>query len=327
MIFLQSQNAVFVTVIKHKTMKQTYIFLLVVIAFITSIWACGGKEKGDTALQDSIARADSMALKVGVLPTLDCLPLYIAAEEGIFDSIGVDVRLVNYDNSFDSDNAIMTGTIDGGVTDCVRAQWMKARGCAVKPVSVTNTYWQFITNSKARISKFSQMTDKMIAMTRFSATAMMADMAVDSSGIDDIFIFLIQINNPQTRLRMIQNNEMDAAVMAEPQATTARSAGHPVLMDSRDRRLQLGCIVFSEKILADERKQEQVERFLRAYDAAVEEINKHGVKAYSDIITSRMNTDDETVSQLPDIVFDKHTAPSDSIMSVVAAWLDKEKKK
>lgn len=311
---------------KHKSGR--IIITALPLLLFTIIYSCGGKEEAATTdVADSIARADSMALKVGVLPTLDCLPLYVAEKEGIFDSIGVDVRLKQYEGSLDSDNDLMQGTIDGGVTDCIRAAWMKKKGCDAKAVSLTNGYWQLITNGKARITKLSQMRDKMIAMTRFSATAMMASMAVDSSKIAEEYIFLIQINNPNTRLRMIQNNEMDAALLPEPQATTARQAKHPVLMDSREKDLQLGCIVFSEKAFADSTKKHQVELFLRAYDTAVEEINKHGIRAYRDIINSRMHRDDNAIDALKDTKFSLSAEPSDSIMDVAKAWIDEQRKK
>ena len=39
-----------------------------------------------------MAREDSAALKVAVLPTLDCLPLYLAEDHQLFDTV-VDIRL------------------------------------------------------------------------------------------------------------------------------------------------------------------------------------------------------------------------------------------
>lgn len=307
----------------RKNMRKpvTAILTLVLATFVIG---CGGGEKGTAPDNDSITRADSMALKVGVLPTLDCLPLYVAEEKGIFDSIGVDVRLKYFDNSFDSDMAIMEGTIEGGVTDCVRAAWMAVKSCAVTPVCATNAYWQLVTNKKARLSRLSEMTDKMIAMTRFSATAMLADMAVDSSKIDKDYVFLIQINNPNTRLMMIQNNEMDAAMMAEPHASAARADGHRVLMDSREKGLQLGAIVFSDATLSDERRRAQAEKFIRAYDIAVEEINKHGAKHFSDIIKQRMGVSDKVVAAIPDVKFDKASAPRTTDIDRAKEWIDRQ---
>ena len=94
----------------------------------------------------------------------------------------------------------------------------------------------------------------MIAMSRFSATAMLADMAVDSSKLKSEYVFRVQVNNPQIRLKMLINNEMDAALLPEPQATAARLAGNPVLMDAKNRDLRMGAIVFTDKAMNDSRR-------------------------------------------------------------------------
>ena len=41
---------------------------------------------------------------------------------------------------------------------------------------------------------------------------------------------------------MLLNNEMDAMLLTEPQATTARIYKNDVLMDSRDKDMRLGVI-------------------------------------------------------------------------------------
>lgn len=57
---------------------------------------------------------------------------------------------------------------------------MKAKGTGLDYVGATNAYWQLISNRKARIRNIKQLNDKMIAMARFSATALLADYATDS---------------------------------------------------------------------------------------------------------------------------------------------------
>lgn len=46
---------------------------------------------------------------------------------------------------------------------------------------------------------------------------------------------------------MLLNNEIDALVFTEPQATTARLYKNAVLADSRDLNTNLGVIAFTQK--------------------------------------------------------------------------------
>ena len=59
--------------------------------------ACGQtyeeKQRMTRAERQRLAREDSLALKMAVMPTLDGMPLYLAKTRGWFDSLNVDVRL------------------------------------------------------------------------------------------------------------------------------------------------------------------------------------------------------------------------------------------
>ena len=83
-------------------------------------------------------------------------------------------------------------------------------------------------------------------MARYSATDYLTDLAIDS-GKPKYDVYRVQINDVQIRLRMLLNNEMDAMLLPEPQATKARLEQHVLLMDSRDKNLQLGAIAFRQK--------------------------------------------------------------------------------
>ena len=51
-------------------------------------------------------REDSAALKIAVMPTLDCLPIYVAKERQMFDT-AVDIRLKRYRAQMDCDTALI----------------------------------------------------------------------------------------------------------------------------------------------------------------------------------------------------------------------------
>jgi len=101
-------------------------------------------------------RADSLALKVAVLPTLDCMPIYVAKERGFFDSLRVDVRLRCFNAQMDCDTALMRERVEGSVSDLIRTERMQRRGTALRYVAATNAYWQMISNRLARIKEVKQ---------------------------------------------------------------------------------------------------------------------------------------------------------------------------
>lgn len=293
-------------------MKKFSIMICLVSALLLGMASCGDSQqkrlrlsKQEKARLDSIDRA---SLKVGVMPTLDCLPVYLAYEDSIFLKQGVTVRLYRYNAQMDCDTAIARKRVEGTVTDLVRAARLQKQGTQLfYPVS-TNLYWQLITNRKARISELKQLSDKMIAMTRHSATDYLSTLVIDSVKTK-YDVYRVQINDLNIRLRMLLNNEMDAAWMPEPYATQARMAKHVALADSRDKNLQLGVIAFRSKLKAEPRRKNQIDRFVKAYDIAVDSINKNGVQHYAALLTKYYGIDAQTVSNLPKLKYSHAMEP------------------
>ena len=246
-------------------------------------------------------RKDSAALKVAVLPTLDCLPLYVAEYYQLFDTINGGVRLKRFMAQMDCDTAMERSRVEGTVTDLVRAIRMQQRGTKLRYVTVTNAYWQLITNRNARIHQLKQLDDKMVAMTRFSFTDMLTDRVVDSVKLKQERVFKVQINDVNVRMQMLQNNEMDALWMTEPQASMARLMKHPVIFDSRTTKIQPGVLAFREKEMRHPERSKQLQLFVKAYNQACDSINRNGFKRYRDIIVQECKVRKEWVDSLPDV--------------------------
>ena len=312
-------------VLLHPNMKKSMIMMIVGILLMA---ACGqsyeetkriARENRRTAL-----RKDSAALKVAVLPTLDCLPLFVAEHYKLFDDVKDGVRLKRFTAQMDCDTAMERGRVEGTVTDLVRAVRMQYRGMKLRYVTVTNAYWQLITNRNARIHQLKQLDDKMVAMTRFSFTDMMTDRVVDSVKLKEERVFKVQINDVHVRLQMLQNNEMDALWMTEPQATMARLMKHLVVYDSRTTKMQPGVLAFREKEMRHPERAKQLELFVKAYNQACDSINKNGFKYYRDLIMTNCNVRKEAVDSLPDVKRNPYIyaqGPRQQDVAQVEKWL------
>lgn len=267
-----------------------------------------------------LQREDSFALKVGVMPTLDCLPMFVAKEQALFDS-SMNIRLKRYRSQMACDEALRKGSVEGSVTDVVRALWLGKQGIDLDFTSSTNAYWQLVSNRRARIKQLRQMQDKMMAMTRHSATALLADYAVDSVKLGRDDVFRIQINDVNLRLKMLLNNEMDAAFLTEPQATAARLYKNPVLMDTRDVDWRFGLIVFRQEAMKDKRRKQQIKAFTKGYNAACDSINKHGFMHYASVIEKYCEVDGKTVRALPRLKFNHMGKPRQKDIDRASRWL------
>lgn len=293
-------------------MKKVTQLVLFLLAILFGAAGCGQSEKSGKRLSKAEkARLDSIdkaSFKVGVLPTLDCLPLFIAHDERLFDTLGVTVHLKCFTAQMDCDTALLRGRVEGSITDLVRAKRMEKSGLQLSYPIATDTYWQLITNRKARVSELKQLSDKMIAITRYSATDYLADLAIDSAK-PKFDVYRVQINDVRIRLKMLLNNEMDAVLLTEPQATKARLEKNPVLMDSREKDLNFGAFAFRNKALREPGRKKQMDLFLKAYDMAVDSINKNGCAYYSKLLIKYCGVEASTAKALPKMRFHHATSP------------------
>lgn len=268
--------------------------------FLLILCSCGSstREANERYRQEqAVLRAkDSLALKIAMPPTLDALPIYVASKHGIFDSLGVDVSIKEMKSQIDCDEAFRQGKIEMMVSDVMRCERLRSQGYPLTYISSTVAYWQMIGNRKNRIKEIKHLGDKMIAMTRYSATDYLATLAIDSVKPENP-VFRIQVNDVDVRLKMLLNNEMDAVMLPEPYATTARQSGHPVLFDSRNRDIQLGVIAF--RSTSDPRRKDQLSKFIIGYNTACDSINQKGIHHYGTILQEHCHTEANIVKSLP----------------------------
>lgn len=270
-------------------------------------------------------REDSAALKIAVMPTLDCLPVFVAKERQMFDTV-VDIRLKRFNAQMDVDTALIRNRVEGAITDLVRAEKMIKEGTPLRYEAATNAYWLMISQRQLRLTNFKHLDDKMLAMTRYSVTDMLGDMAVDSAKLAPERVFRIQVNDVNIRLKMLENSEMDAVLLTEPQASQALIKKNYVMLDTRKEDIQMGALVFRTKDMGDSKKrQHQMDVFMKGYKQACDSINHFGVAHYKQILKKYYGLNDQAIKALPDSLKFTYQAPRQKDIDRAKRWLEKKK--
>lgn len=278
-------------------LRNLFSLLLVVLVAVS----CGSKSGSDNVKTEKKPQNDS-CVRIAVLPTLDALPFFIANERGLFDKENLNVSLVPFNSHLDVDTALAGGSVDAAFTDLVRTERMKSHdGVELQYLTTTELNWSLVSNRTARINKLDQLGDKMVAMTRWSATDYLTD-KVFSAVKTKSQVYSVQINDLDVRLKMLLNNEMDAAWYPEPQATAAVSAGHKLLQGADKNKEKLGVLAVRKQkgkksIAGMENKLKTI------YSAACDSINKNGIKAYAVEIAKYCHVSEDVVAKIPNHVF------------------------
>lgn len=285
--------------------RINYLLILAVLTFVS----CGKSDKELQAERQAQKLAEreayQKAYKIAVMPTMDCLPAYLLKDSLLYDTAKVDIRLCRFNAQMDCDTAMIGGSVQAAFSDLVRTERLKHRNKVLMHyLTDTNLNWQLIADKDSKLKQLSDLSDKIVAMTRFSGTDLLTDMVVKKAK-PKYQVFRVQINDVLVRLAMLQNHEIDAYWFAEPQITKALSADNNSLFNSEDAGVHLGVVAIMDKV----RRQDEEAAFAEAYDKAVEQINKNGVKYYSALIQKYMKVDESVVRALPDIKYTKIGPP------------------
>ena len=70
--------------------------------------------------------SDSAVIHIAVLPTEDCRPFYVAQQRGLFDSLGVEVKLDTFMAAMDADTAFMNNKVQLLVSDSLKARYLNS---------------------------------------------------------------------------------------------------------------------------------------------------------------------------------------------------------
>lgn len=247
-------------------MKKAFLYLLLFLNAALIIVSCGKTSKKNTA------EIDTTSLKIGVMPTMDCLPFYVAEKNGMFDSLHADITIKTFDSAMNCDTALAGGSIDGAASDIIKAVLLRQQGDSIKVVMGTDMQLYLLTAKSARIRNLSSIKEKIVAITRNSATDFTADKMLESANLGSEELNKPQINSLNIRTQMLCQNQYDGALLPEPYAAICESKGCNRIADSKSLGLKLSALYIDERKIKGH--EDDIKKLITAYNDAVEFINK-----------------------------------------------------
>jgi len=294
----------------------TFVALILTSVFFATFVGCKKKVISTEA-------EDSTALRIAVLPTMDCLPFYVAKECGLFDTIGVKVNLVTFQAAMDADTAFCNNMVDGNVTDLVKACIWRSAGDSIKLILANDLQLHLITAKQARIRSAESIKEKIIALTRNSSVDFVADRILESVKLGSEELNKPQINNIALRGQMTDQNQYDGAILPEPYASVSvQNGGYLVTSSAQLKTVNpMLALVFHEQTIK-ERKQD-IAMVVKAYNQAVELINMNAnedAQRFLNYIPTQNEVPDSII-ELP--TFKPAMLPNDSILLSIKSWARK----
>lgn len=270
----------------------------------------------------SCKQAENETLHVGVMSSMDFVPLAVAQQKGFFDKHNVKVNIQKFYSANDRDAAFQSGNLDGTVLDFTGAILQKAGGVDLKITSACNAPFCIMTGPRSAVGSIGELKGKKVAVSRNTVIDFCIEMALKSSGLNAGDVEKQEINKIPIRLEMMMSGQTDATALPDPFISIALSKGACKIVCMDSLGYATTGIVFKTKAIQE--KTRQLESFYRAYNDAVEYIQSHSIQEIYPILMQDAGFPESLLDSVQLPAYTRASMPEAKDLAAAVDWL-KEK--
>ncbi|HET6450400.1 MAG TPA: ABC transporter substrate-binding protein [Spirochaetia bacterium] len=263
-----------------------------------------------------------VALRIGLMPAADSIPLVVADAAGLYAGEGVTVDLVPFNGQLERETALQTGALDGTVTDLVNAIQGWRHGSGARAASITQGDFCLLaapTSTMRTLADWPQSGRTVrTGMLENSIVNYLTQRMLTSAGANPGQVELVPIVQLPARLEMLLAGKVEAACLPEPLASVAVTRGARRLADSEGSGATPGALLFTGKALSE--KAPDIAAFYRAYDAAVDRLAA-SPGAFREEISRGCAFPPGAADVMRMPRFTHHALPPAALVDDVAAWM------
>ncbi len=229
------------------------------------------------------ATPELVTVKIGVLPIIDALPMFVAQNAGYYEANGVTVEFVPVGSAAERDQLFQAGEIDGMINDMISTVLYNKESVQVVTVgfarTATTTYPQYriLASAQSGFTSADQLKGVEIGISEGTVIAYTTDRLLQAEGLAPEDIKTIAVPKISDRLALLGSGEIKAANLPDPLASLAIANGAVVITDdTKHPEYGYSLYSFSAEFVADH--PEAVKGFLAATYTAAADINADKTK-------------------------------------------------
>lgn len=246
---------------------------LSMLGVLMTFVGCGKQEIRDDT-------KENMTLKIGVLRTVDSLPIYVADDKDYFKENGVNVELVEFGSASDQSKAMESGAIDGMMTDMVVQTLLQKGGTPMRTVTValganiSDGKFLVVSSPNSGIEKPEDAIGRTLAISEGTMMEYLVDSYFTELGIDINEVKKTNIPSLSLRFETLMADGVDMAILPEPMGDLAVAGNCNTVIDDTTLINNYSCTVVAFRKDMIDSKEAEVKAFLGGYNQAIDRINE-----------------------------------------------------
>jgi NitT/TauT family transport system substrate-binding protein len=269
-------------------------------------------------------KAEDPTLRIGTLPILDLLPLFVADKQGYFKEQGITVTFVPAQSAAERDQLMQAGQIDGMNNDMVSTVLynkdsvkIKVVRTAIQAVPTWSQYSIFVAKDSG-IKSAADLKGVEIGISQATVIEYITYRLLEDAGLQPTDIKTTNVIKIADRMQLLASGQLKAATLPEPLATLAEQQGAIRLVpDAKNPDHSNSVISFTTQVLKD--KPNTVRKFLAAYEKAVADVNADPSKWQPLLNENKIIPAGLTNYKLPP--YPKASVPTEAQFADVVKWM------
>lgn len=297
---------------KNPLMKRMLI-LFVLLGLLLS--ACGPA---------AAPAAETVTLKITVIPVIDTLPMFVAQAEGFFEKHGVKVEFVPVASAPERDQVLQAGQADGTLNETLSVMFFNKEKIQMQAVRYGHMaaegsgHFFILASGKSGITDANGLKGVDIGVSQGTIIDYITTRLLEAQGFTADDIKTISVPKIPDRMSLLASGELKAGVMPDPLAALAVQQGARIILDDTSNP-KLGASVISFRKEVIDAHPDAIKAFLAAIEEAVNLINSDPSK-YSSLLAEKKIVPQPLIGKYVIPKFPTKGIPSESEWNDVLAW-------
>ncbi len=276
---------------------------------------------------DGAIEAQPEPIRIGVLPTEDSLPLWVAEQKGLFEQAGIEVEIVTFQAAQERDAAFASGSIDAYMGDIIASAALEAGGSPVSLVTVmlgaTPEQGRFgiVAKPGSKAKSLADLAGVPVGTSTASIQEYVVDKLMEAAGVPAEHVKKEVVPKVPVRLELLMSGKLEAAALPEPLLTLAEKQGAVLLADdTKGSNITQTVLGVSDEYLAVPGGMVTVGRLLDVWDEAVDAVNADP-DAWRTLLVEKARLPEPIKDTYAVNEYPKAQQPTEAMVAPVLEWM------
>lgn len=271
------------------------------------------------------APSETPTLKIGLLPVLEALPMFVADSQGYYKSEGITVEFVPAASAAERDQLMQAGQIDGMINDLVSTVLYNKDTQKISVVRFARTatadsaQYSIYASKDSGFKTAADLKGVEIGISEGTVIAYVTDRLLKLEGLSAGDIKTTPVVKIADRMQLLDQGKIKAATLPDPYSSLAAQGG-AILITNDSKHTELGNSVLSFSTATLKARPGTVKKFLAALEKAVADVNASPSK-YDAVLSDKKLIPAPLMGKYKLPQFPKASVPSEAQFADVQSWM------